>query len=363
MLGDLPLVDAHCHAVTTRDLDADAFARWCTEASGPAPPGVSYLDGPAGLAIRRWCAPALDLPPHAPAADYLARRAELGAEEATRRLLRAANLAELLVDTGLPGDLTGRALADAAGAGYTEVVRLESVAERVAAAGVSAEDFAPAFAAALREAAAVKSILAYRHGLDIDPEPPSRREVIAAAGAWLRAGGTRLTDAVLLRHLLWTAVDLGRPIQLHTGFGDRDLALPRSDPSLLQPWYARIEPTGVPIVLLHCYPYHRQAGWLAHVYPNVYIDVGLTLTHTGPRAAAILAEYFELAPFGKILYSSDAYGLAELYLVGAAQFRAGLSALLHAWVREGALATADAERMARAVGADNARRVYGRRES
>ncbi|MGI5246735.1 amidohydrolase family protein [Dactylosporangium sp. CA-139066] len=360
MLDDLPLLDAHCHAVTTADLDADGFARWCTEASTPAPPGVSYLDGPAGLAVRRWCAPALDLPAHAPAPDYLARRAELGAPSATRRLLRAANLGELLVDTGLPGDLTGPALAAAAGARYAEVVRLETVAERVLAAGVPAADFAPAFAdaltAAAREAAAVKSILAYRHGLDIDPERPSRREVTAAAGTWLRAGARRLTDPVLLRHLLWTAVDLGRPIQLHTGFGDRDLALPRSDPSLLQRWYAMIEPTRVPIVLLHCYPYHRQAGWLAHVYPNVYIDVGLTLTHTGPRAAAILAEYFELAPFAKILYSSDAYGLAELYLVGAAQFRWALSTLLNDWW----LSRADAERLARAVAADNARRVYRR---
>jgi predicted TIM-barrel fold metal-dependent hydrolase len=350
------LLDAHCHAITAEELDADAFALWCTEASVPPPPGVSYLDGPAGLAIRRWCAPVLDLPAHAPAEEYLARRAELGAVEASRRLLRAAGLAELLVDTGLPGGLTGPALAETAGAGYAEVVRLEAVAERVAAAGVSAESFAAAFddalAEAIREAAAVKSILAYRCGLDIDPRRPARREVTEAAGQWLGANAKRLADAVLLRHLLWSAVDLGLPIQLHTGFGDRDLSLPRSDPSLLQPWLAAVEPSGVPIVLLHCYPYHRQAGWLAHVYPNVYLDVGLTLTHTGPRAAAVLAEYFELAPFGKILYSSDAYGLAELYLVGAEQFRWSLSALVEQWP--------DAERVAHAVGADNARRVYRR---
>jgi predicted TIM-barrel fold metal-dependent hydrolase len=114
----------------------------------------------------------------------------------------------------------------------------------------------------------------------------------------------------------------------------------------------------VPVVLLHCYPYHRQAGWLAHVYPHVHVDVGLTLGHVGARAGPVLAEYFELAPSGKVLYSSDAYGLAELFLVGAAQFRAGMARLLAEWVDAGALDVATAQRFAEAVGAGNARRVY-----
>lgn len=368
MLEELELVDNHCHGIVGQAIDAEAFALLCTEASVPPPPGVSYLDSSAGLAIRRWCAPVLDLPPNAPAESYLARRAELGADEVNRRLLRAARLSDLLVDTGVPAPsgrwLEGSDLGEVAGARVGEVVRLETVAERVAADGVTASGFAAAFAAALadatRAAVAVKSVLAYRHGLDIDPERPPERAVAAAADGWLRSGGGRLTDPVLLRHALWCGVDTGLPVQLHTGFGDRELALPRTDPSLLQPWLAAVEPTGVPVVLLHCYPYHRQAGWLAHVYPHVHVDIGLTLGHVGARAGAVLAEYFELAPFGKILYSSDAYGLAELSLVGAAQFRAGLAKLLTEWVESGALSTADAQRLAEAVGAGNARRVYQR---
>jgi len=111
-------------------------------------------------------------------------------------------------------------------------------------------------------------------------------------------------------------------------------------------------------VMLHCYPYHRQAGWLAQVYPHVYVDVGLTVTHLGVRATDVLGEFLELAPFGKLMYSSDAFGLPELYLVGAAQFRHGLGRLLGGWVADGALAAPDAVRLASLVGADNARRVY-----
>jgi len=366
-LDALPLVDGHCHSVVADQLDDDAFASWCTEATVPASPGVSYLDSQLGVAVRRWCAPVLDLPAGAPMRKYLARRRELGAGEVNRRLLAAAGLRELLVDTGLPGPplsalVPPDALGEAAGAAVGEVVRLESVAEAVVASGVAAGRFGAAFtealASAVEGAVAVKSILAYRHGLGIDPRRPSAAEVRAAAADWLRSGRSRLADPVLLRHLLWCGVDTGLPIQVHTGFGDRDLTLAHADPSLLQPWCAAVEPTGVPVVLLHCYPYHRQAGWLAQVYPNVYVDVGLTVGYLGARATSVLAEYLELAPFGKLLYSSDAYGLAELYLVGAAQFRSSLAQILSGWVDDGAIPVGDARRLAAAIGADNARRTY-----
>ncbi|MGC9665409.1 amidohydrolase family protein [Planosporangium sp. 12N6] len=361
-LADLPLVDAHCHGVTTGPVDPDDFALWCTEASVPSPPGVSYLDGQLGFALRRWCAPAIGAPSGAPVEVYLEHRAAIGAPAAARRLLAACGLSALLVDTGLPDGVDLDDLGAVAGAPAREVVRLERVAERVAASGVPAAGFADAYAEALVAAAtravAVKSILAYRHGLDVDPARPTTAEVTAAAGRWLRTPGARLTDPVLLRHVLWCGVDTGLPVQLHTGFGDRDLVLARSDPALLQPFCAAVEPTGTPLVLLHCYPYHRQAGWLAQVYPHVYLDVGLTVSHLGTRADPVLAEFCELAPLGKVLYSSDAYRLPELYLVGAAQFRHSFAHLLAGWVDDGALTRTDAVRVASMVGAGNAGRLY-----
>ena len=75
------------------------------------------------------------------------------------------------------------------------------------------------------------------------------------------------------------------PVQIHTGFGDRDLALRDADPALLQPFLAAVEPARVPVVLLHCYPYQRQAGWLALVYPHVYVDgIGASTVDTPGEA-------------------------------------------------------------------------------
>ncbi|MFF2039734.1 amidohydrolase family protein [Kitasatospora sp. NPDC058170] len=366
---DVPaLVDHHCHSVVAAELADDVLAGLLTESDRPPAPGCSPFDSALGLAVRRWCPPALGLPAHAPAADYLARRRELGAAEATRRLLAAAALDTCLVDTGLTGAgghplLPLGEFAEVSGARVREVVRLEAVVESLAPA---AADWPAAVCAALASAAAgavaVKSVLAYRSGLAVPPERPATREVVAAAGARLRAGHGRLTDPVLLHHLLWTALDvcagLGLPLQLHTGFGDPDLTLHRADPSLLTGFVRAAEPSGVPLVLLHCYPYHRQAGWLAQAFPQVYTDLGLTASYVGPRAAAVLGEMLELAPFGKLLFSTDAYGLPELYLVGAAQFRHGLGSLLDGWRADGACTAADAQRLARQVAAGNARRLY-----
>ncbi|MEV8097395.1 amidohydrolase family protein [Kitasatospora sp. NPDC085879] len=356
------LVDHHCHGVVVADLDEAAFGALITESDRPPAPGTSPFDSAIGLAVRRWCPPLLGLPALAEPADYLAARRQAGAAEAAARMLAGAGLADLLVDTGLT-EADGRPLlppadlAALAGARPHEVVRLEAVAAGVRAPAPHWPDaVAEALAGACAEAVAVKSVLAYRAGLDIPGDPPARSEVVRAAGA--RPDG-RITDPVLLRHLLWTAVGLGLPIQLHTGFGDPDLRLHRADPALLVDFVRAVEPDGVPLVLLHGYPYHRQAAWLAQAFPHVHVDVGLTLSYTGPRAAAVLGEVLELAPFGKVLFSTDAYGLPELYPVGVAQFRRALAAVLDGWQAAGDCTAADAARVTEMLGHGNARRLYG----
>ncbi len=366
-LRDIPLVDQHCHGVVAGAIDRPQFERMLSESRYPLPHGGSWFDTPLGLAVRAWCPPLLDLAPHATPADYLSRRAELSPRELNQRLLRSTGICDYLVDSGLNGSLMGWSdLAALSGGRAYEVVRLEAVAEQVHRGGTSATGFAAAFAEALDAATgtavALKSVVAYRHGLDFDPARPTTDEVRAAADRWFRsaeeASDDRLTDPVLLRHLLWTGVDTGLPLQLHTGFGDPDLTLNRSDPALLTPFLRAVEPAGVPVIALHCYPYHRNGAYLAHVFPHVYVDVGLALNYVGVRAGGVLAETLELAPFGKVLFSTDAYGLPELYVIGAALFRQHLQRLLNDWVTEDACDITDAERIAAMIAADNARHVY-----
>ena len=68
-------------------------------------------------------------------------------------------------------------------------------------------------------------------------------------------------------------------------------------------------------MLLHCYPFVREAGWLAHVYANVWFDLSLHPSHTSrARRRRRYEEALELAPLSKLLYASDAARTPELYL-------------------------------------------------
>ncbi len=370
----IPLVDHHCHGIVPVDLEDDRLESLLSEAYAPPPEGTSHWDKPVALSVRRWCAPVLDLPAFCPPADYAARRRALGAAEVNRRLLQGAAIESFVVDSGnRPEELCTVAEVGTIGGGSAhEIVRIETVAERVAAGGVSAEGYGQAVEEALHavatdEVVGLKSVLAYRATLRIDYARPDAAEVTSAAGRWLaeveREGKVRVEDPTLERHLIWTAADIARerrfPIQFHIGMGDPDIELNRVDPSYLTPWVAAVEPWSFPITLLHCYPFHRQAGLMAENFPFVYFDVGFALNWTGPSYARILDEALETAPFTKQLYSSDAFGLSELYYLGALRFRTALSRAMDRWIADDECTAEEAARISAMIGAGNARRIYG----
>ncbi|MFI9824229.1 amidohydrolase family protein [Streptomyces sp. NPDC052013] len=366
MIETPSLVDQYCHGVLKSELGLGTFEAQLSRTEGPPAPGTTLFDTQTGFAVRRWCPPLLGLEPHCAPAMYLARRRELGVLEAARRLLRGSGITTYLVDTGLPGDLTAPAeLATAGDAEAHEIVRLEQLAEQVADTSGTVESFLANLAESVHGAAghavAFTSVAGVRHGLALAPEPPGPGEVRGAAGRWLAARrvGDELTDPVLLRHLLWIAVASGLPLQLHAGLGAPGARIDRTDPALLTDFVRATAGLGTDLVLLHGYPYHRHAAHLAGVFPHVYADSGAALARTGARAASVLAESLELAPFGKILFSTGAQGLPELHVVGARLFREALGRVLGTWVAEGAWSLPDAQRVAVMLAEGNARRVYG----
>jgi predicted TIM-barrel fold metal-dependent hydrolase len=86
--------------------------------------------------------------------------------------------------------------------------------------------------------------------------------------------------------------------------------------------------------------------------------VGEAVNYTGASSRTVLAESLELAPFGKILFSSDAWGPAELHHLGAVLWRRGTATVLGDLVTTGEWSLDDAVRVATMIGVDNARRVY-----
>ncbi|MEU8282577.1 amidohydrolase family protein [Micrococcus luteus] len=370
-LDGLDLFDHHCHGVVDRDLGRAELEDLLTESSWPET-GPARFDTQVGFAVRRWCAPALGLEPFAAPDEYVARRRELGGRAASERLLRAAGIGRLGIETGIRADevLGPAPMGEAAGATVHEIVRLEREAELAAEALASTsaggaellEAIEGRLELRLSGAIGVKTIAAYRIGLDFDPARPERAEAARAAARWLEAlreGRTaRLADPVLIRHLIWWAIDRRTAIQVHIGYGDADVDLHRCSPLLLTELLRSTAESGARFMLLHCYPFHREAGYLADVFPHVYCDVGLAINYTGARSAAVIAESLELTPFGRSCFSTDAFGAAELYHLGAVLFRRGLGRVLAGFRDEEGWPEAECLRVAAAIGARNALRAY-----
>src|SRR5262249_40820022 len=153
-LEGVPLIDHHCHGIVRDALDRPRFEALLTEADGPGPLHPSLFESQSGFGVRTICAPLLDLPRFATPDEYLARRAELGADEVARRLLASTGITDYLVDTGyLPERVTAPAeLAAFTRAEGHEVVRLEAIAEKVIT-GTEPKQFADTVCEALRELA------------------------------------------------------------------------------------------------------------------------------------------------------------------------------------------------------------------
>jgi predicted TIM-barrel fold metal-dependent hydrolase len=362
----VPLVDHHVHGAFLGPISRARFENALNEGStAPLPDFVSGFDSQLGFAVRRWCAPLLDLEPHAPADEYWARRDELGEAEVARRFLPAAGVSDWVVDTGFgAGDVQSLdEIRSVTHAHVHEVVRLEAIASALIADG--ADDYADRFRGALadavtRGAVGAKTVLAYRTGFDIDWVRPADAVVRHAAERWAASAAARpLTDPVLVAFGIHAAVNAGLPLQIHVGFGDRDLDLHRTNPMLLLPFLRTPEVARVPVLLLHCYPYEREAGYLAQAFGNVYLDVGLALNYLGARARALVARSYEMAPFAKVLYSSDAWGPAELHYLGARLWRSAVADVFGDWVERGEWSLADALRVVDLSAQVNARRAYG----
>ena len=368
-VDQLPLLDHHVHGVFKSDPTVEQFANMITESDRQPKSLELAMNSQVGFATRKWCSPLIDLPAHADPQAYFDRRMQLGAEEVNRRMLKASGITYSLIETGYRGDeIHGpAAMAQLSESRVDEIIRLETTAEKMLDAGATtAESFIADFAETLRAATVgavgLKSIVAYRYGLHFEPSAPTKQEVQTAIAAVLKdvAAGkpARISDPVLLRHLIYAGLETKLPIQFHIGFGDPDLFLHLCDPLLMTNFIKQTEARGIPVMLLHTYPFHRNAGYLAQMFDNVYMDVGLAINYTGARSQAVIAESLELAPFHKILFSSDAWGLPELTYLGAKLFRNGFGKILDEWVSQDLWSLKDAKRVAKSIGYDNSIAAY-----
>lgn len=176
-----------------------------------------------------------------------------------------------------------------------------------------------------------KSVICYRTGLNIsEPEEGAVLESFSRTaqqtGSSYRVEDKPFNDWLVLRtldilKLAKTESGITKPLQLHTGLGDSDISLILSNPAYLQPVIA--DYPEVEFVLLHSsYPYTREAGYLACVYPNVYLDLGEVFPMVSRDAEeSIIRQSLEIVPTNRLLWSTDGHFFPETYWLSNKQFR------------------------------------------
>jgi predicted TIM-barrel fold metal-dependent hydrolase len=328
------------------------------------PTSIFYRRAMVELAALLECEPT-------PAAVHAARR-ERGIEWLTREIVRRANFKTWLIDTGYGADTTYSLdeLRDLAPVRIEEVLRLEPLLERLVLESDRFDSFLDAYRAAIsdlrsRGIVGMKSVIAYRTGLHVEDvaRDEAARAFVAVRDSALRGGKLRLESKPLLDHLIVLAVEEAArqnvPIQFHTGLGDPDLDLTLVDPAALRLLFSdRFR--GAPIVLLHTgYPYVRSLAYVAAMFPNVYADMGETILFAAGEATEIYRELIGLAPASKLLFSTDASLVPELYWIGARVGRQALGRVLDEHIADGVLDEATAIDWAERMLWRNSEAVYG----
>jgi hypothetical protein len=363
--ADVPLIDGHAHPMLTpAAAAAQPFARFFTEAHDSktiahhAPHTLVFGELLRELAARLHCAPT--------EAAVLAARAEAPLEQNLGELLADARLTAVLLDDGYPSAATIpiAEIATRGGVRAARVLRLERLIEEMIPGSSSLAALEAGLTDHLEAArpglVALKSIIAYRSGLAIDPidRGAAERSLAGLQAAW-GGGPGRLEAKPLLDYLFpiaagWAAAHR-LPLQLHTGFGDRDLDLRLANPLHLRPLLEGGALSRGPVVLLHAaYPFVREAAYLASVYPNVWVDFSLVpLRLPGPGLTRVLEELLDALPVTKLLYGSDAWGVPEGLWYAARASRRALAAAL-GWLPRGEVRIA-----ALRILHDNADELYG----
>lgn len=366
-MDQVPLWDHHCHALLkeTERANLEGLARCLTEAPGSYPltdvkNSVVYREALAVAAQEMGIRPVEEeLVPALEAVDYAAY---------CRNLFRTAGYRRLYVDTGYaPADSWSLAeMESILGLPIHAVLRLETVAEQLLGTTDRFDEWIGQFKATIAQARqagyrGAKSIIAYRSGLDVKPVTAKTAEDRYAA--MRRAGQSRLQDRDLLNYLLYQATPLlmaqNLPLQFHTGYGDPDTDLLKGNPLMLRAYLETFVPEGHQVVLLHTYPYQREAGYLTSVYPGVFADVSLAIPLAASGTRRILHELLELAPLSRVLFASDSHSRPESYYLGARAFKEAMNQFLDEAVSRHRVLPSVAEDWALMAGFRNTERLYG----
>lgn len=388
-LSGLPIVDVHCHPFLNPGvLTAEEFTNRAAFAGGNNP---AYLTA-GGVEIDetvlaelqmvqrdtvyfrrlvRDLATFFDVEPRLEAV-LEARNAAVtsGYTEYVDRLWARAGLERVVMDFGYPvPNLEMAAVREELPIDIVPIYRIEPLIVELLGRDIGWEEFRRAFDDTIAEALAqggyrgLKSIIAYRTGLDVSPlsrTPDQGYKALDGIRRGLGGGSMKLLRDHLLCRAMELAIEHDVPMQIHTGMGDYEVNLLLCRPAYLMELLRFPAFRACRVLLVHTgYPYHREAGYLANVLPRVYCDVSEGVPFAGHGAERILREVLEMAPISKVLYGSDGFTVPEINFTSAMLGREAVAKVLDELVADSMINETDARQSGAMILGENAERLYG----
>jgi hypothetical protein len=368
--SEIPILDHHAHSLLIRQPQTpEEYTEFFSETymqelvQRHVPTSLFFQWGVRALAEFLGC--------KADLTSVLQARNVLPPADLTKKCVEDANIGTWLIDYGImPGRLySHEELKRIAPVRIEPILRIEPLIERLI---IESADFDEMLARYHHELSdlrskgwvSLKSIVAYRTGLQIEliDERAAQEEWVALKAQAARDGKLRIASKPMLDFLVVEACRAAHvqemPFQFHTGFGDPDLDIYKVNPAFMRPLFGD-EFRGCQFVLLHAsYPYGRTLAYLAAMYPNIYADLGLAIPWIPGEARQIVRELLALAPASKVMYSSDASRIPELYWLGAKLGRRALADVLREFIADGFISEPQAHKMAELVLWKNAAQLY-----
>lgn len=365
------LVDSHAHNIVSFD-SSFPFMRCFSEAEGEAlsyaPHTLSFKRSVRDLAELYGCEKSFD--------GVESHRKSAGLHSIASNCFQASNISALLIDDGIQFDSMFDIEWHTTYVPFVaRVVRIEHLAEQILnhhdtpnGSKWTLDMFTEIFVSTLKsvsdKAVSMKSIAAYRSGLEIDPHV-SKEDAsegfsdVLKSGKPLRIRNKGLIDYIFVCSLE-VALSFDLPIQLHTGFGDKDLDLRMSNPLHLRALLEDQRFSKCRLVLLHAsYPFSKEASYLASVYPQVYLDFGLAVPKLSVYGmVSSVKELLELAPMKKVMFSTDGYAFPETFYLGAKRAREIVFSVLRDACDDGDLTIPEAVEAAEDIFNRNSVRLY-----
>ncbi|MBX9879142.1 MAG: amidohydrolase family protein [Candidatus Obscuribacterales bacterium] len=362
-------LDQHCHPLRKRQQQLDLLdfrksfseSRSITQIEEHMPTSVFYMD----LLNRLG-----DLFEVYGEKEVFAKRQSLPEKEYLNRLWDNVSIGGMIVDDGyVTGDsMSIEEMSAISQRPVWRCLRLEQILEAALGKASSFHEVLSLFKTTLEQAKStnavgVKTIAGYRGGLDLQAVPveAARKEYDGLkTRSGIRIGGpdTKNLYHYALLEAFEIAGSLNLPVQLHTGIGDDDGDLRQTNPLVLRDVFISERFNKTQFVLLHCYPYVSEAAYFCSIYPNVYMDLSLSISFASPYARYLLRQALSMAPTSKILAASDGHTVPEAHWYGALSWKRVLSIALNALISAGLIYEEQAHDIAAAILHENAKKLY-----